>query len=160
MLVLLVVLQCRLRGSRLGLAVDRLETEVLYLIKTKDLKAGTSTSFPFIQPHKHAGVHKDFLACWNRQWLKSEELCCCCCKHIGPWFGLPIFLFCYFGWICEVDYDNSSMMEIRRYEPPLSRLLQENRMKNQCCKCINSLLSCGITIMTYFNTTEIQFIWT
>ena len=40
MLVLLVVLQCRLRGSRLGLAVDRLETEVLYLIKTEELKAG------------------------------------------------------------------------------------------------------------------------
>jgi len=60
MLVLLVVLQCRLRGSRLGLAVDRLETEVLYLIKTEELKAGTSTGFQFIQPRKHAGVHTIF----------------------------------------------------------------------------------------------------
>jgi hypothetical protein len=89
----------------------------------------------------------------------KTELCCCCCKHIGPWLGLAFF-FVLLDAFCDVDYDNSSMMEIRRYKPPLSRLFQENITKNQCCKCIDSLLSCGITILTYFNTIEIQFIWT
>ena len=121
------------------------ETELLYQIKTEERKAGRCISLSFIQGHiytrrggssqftdhtsicqafcfsSHSVLNavvfqtRDFLSCYNYNGWKLG--CYCCCKHFSPGQDVA-YCFISFGWICEVDYDNSSIMEIRRYESP------------------------------------------
>ena len=113
------------------------ETELLYQIKTEVRKAGRCISFSFIQGHiykcrggssqftDHTSIcqafcfsshsvlsavvfqTRDFLCCYNYNGLKLCCSCCCCCKHLVQDRSVA-YCFISFGWICEVNYDNSS----------------------------------------------------